>query len=524
MSDDPTLRVVPDILLSRTTVGAGHDAALYFDDRVITFSQLSDRAASLSALSQERVPPAQRVAVLGANHPDWVAAYYGVSASGRQLCFLNHRLSPLELVEQMNRANVGLLFAREEEIDRIQPFLSELTTTPVFVAFDEVLPAASLADTVDQTMQPGAPTWLLFTSGTTGKPKGVLLSHDNVFASLRSAEHARFVGPEDIYAYPFPLCHVAGYNVPRLHRYGRPVVILEQFKPKSFLDNIEKHRVNSATVAATMLASLLFHLEANPNDRQRLQSLKDLSYGAAPMPAVLLRQAHDLLGVSFSQGFGMSELAGNALFLDADDHQRGFDHDPSLLSAAGSPGPGVSAKIIDEHGDELARGEPGELAIRGAQVMVGYLNDDQATEQAVEDGWLRTGDVGVLRPDGIFAIVDRLKDVIVTGGENVASLEVENAIRQACPELLDIAVVGISDPTWGENVCACVVLRPQQTISLDEIALRLHDSLAPYKIPRHLVVLDALPQTHSGKTAKADLRSWLANDPLRAGERRGSVK
>jgi acyl-CoA synthetase (AMP-forming)/AMP-acid ligase II len=154
--------------------------------------------------------------------------------------------------------------------------------------------------------------------------------------------------------------------------------------------------------------------------------------------------------------------------------------------------------------------------------MLGYLDDLVGTERAMADGWLRTGDVGVERNDGIVAVVDRIKDVIVTGGENVASLEVENAIREACHEVRDVAVVGVPDPRWGENVCACVVLNPSSSLGLDQIADRLAESLAGFKIPRHLVIVDALPQTHSGKADKKALRSALSAHPDLLGARRGS--
>jgi acyl-CoA synthetase (AMP-forming)/AMP-acid ligase II len=518
----PRSQLISDIIGRLVEDGQGDRPAIHFNDESWSFDQLSRRAASICALSRSATSSDQSVAVLGANHPDWVAAYYGVAASGRVLCFLNHRLSPLEILEQMKRAHVGLLITSAQEAQRVSPFLTALEQPVRVVMFDAPLPAGEPGDATDDRRSPDDPAWLIFTSGTTGKPKGVLLSHRNHFAALRSAGEARFVSEHDVFLYPFPLCHVAGYNVPRLHQFGRPVVLMDRFEPASFVESVERHQVSSATVAATMLASLLQHLESAPDDVARLAPLTTLSYGAAPMPAVLLMRAHELLGLEFSQGFGMTELAGNALFLDAADHERGFSEDPSLLRAAGRPGPGVEVKIIDEAGGVAPIGAPGEIAIRGEQVMLGYLDDLVGTERAMADGWLRTGDVGVERNDGIVAVVDRIKDVIVTGGENVASLEVENAIREACHEVRDVAVVGVPDPRWGENVCACVVLNPSSSLGLDQIADRLAESLAGFKIPRHLVIVDALPQTHSGKADKKALRSALSAHPDLLGARRGS--
>jgi acyl-CoA synthetase (AMP-forming)/AMP-acid ligase II len=513
----PERSLLPQILTTHLDEGRGADPALYFEGATWSFDALARRAGAIAQLSLETTQPGQSVAVLGANHPDWVAAYYGVSATSRLLCFLNHRLAPLELIEQLGRANAGLLLVHPESLRALEPFMDQLDQPLCVVEFEAPLETGALSL---EGLEPSSPTWLMFTSGTTGKPKGVLLSHDNVFASFRAASHARFVNDDDVYAYTFPLCHVAGYNVPRVHLAGRPVVLLERFTPELFIENVERHQVNSATVAATMLASLLHHLDDHPADAARLATLETLSYGASPMPANLLTHARGLLGLTFSQGFGMSEMAGNALFLDIDAHEAGFASDASLLVAAGVPGPGVEAKIVDANDELVEPGSPGELCIRGAQVMVGYLDDVDATNDALRGGWLHTGDMAVERADGIYQIVDRLKDTIVTGGENVASLEVERTLRTYCPEIADVAIVGVPDPTWGENVCACITLRTGASLTLDEIARRLTDVLAGYKIPRHLVLFDALPQTHSGKAAKAELRALLADDPELLGPRR----
>lgn len=515
MSLSPSL--LPQILTHNIAEGRGSHPALYFEQQTWSFEELAGRAGSIARLALETTQRGESVAVLGANHPDWVAAYYGVSATDRLLCFLNHRLAPMELIEQLGRANAGLLLVHPASLHALAPFMDRLDRPLRVVEFAATLdPREFLADDLVASM----PTWLLFTSGTTGKPKGVLLSHDNVFASFRAAQHARYVHDHDIYAYTFPLCHVAGYNVPRVHLAGRPVVLLERFAPGLFIENVERHGVNSTTVAATMLAALVHHLDDFPDDVRRLSSLETLSYGAAPMPADLLAQTRTLLGLAFSQGFGMTEMAGNALFLDIEAHEVGFSGDASLLLAAGVPGPGVEAKIVDSRDDIVDPGVPGELCIRGDQVMVGYLDDHEATAAALRGGWLHTGDLAIERPDGIVQIVDRLKDTIVTGGENVASLEVERSLRSNCPEIADVAVVGVPDPTWGENVCACITLRSGTSITLEEIAARLKDVLAGYKIPRHLVIFESLPQTHSGKAAKGELRALLAGDPVRLGPRR----
>ena len=471
--------------------GDGDEVAVIHGDRSWSFSDLRDRAGSLAAEALRGVADHHTVAVLGENHPDTIAAYYGIPAAGRILTFLNHRLAPREILHQLERSSAGFLLASPEQARRMGPHLGDLPT----LLFGADLPPAALgthASTDD-------PAWLLFTSGTTGAPKAALLSHASLLAAIASSSEARPMAPDDVFAFPFPLCHVAGYNVLRSHAHGRPVVLLDRF---------------------TALPNTAGCFTAN----EAVRTLRTSSYGAAPMPLELLRRTDALLDVDLSQGFGMTELSGNALFLDATDHQRGFTHDESILRAAGRPGPGVTLRLVDHDDRDVAQGEVGEICIAGDQVMLGYLDEPEATAEALRGGWMHTGDLGRLRPDGLLEVVDRLKDMIVTGGENVASLEVERAITSVCPEVGEVAVIGTPDARWGENVCACVTLAEGSVLELDELARRLEHTLAGFKTPRHLVVLDELPVTHSGKVAKEALRDLLADQPVLLGPRRGSAR
>ena len=497
-------------------VDGGGWPALVLASETWSFADLAARSAQIGTWASTCAPVGGMVAIIGENHPDWVAAYYGVPTNQRVLCFLNHRLSPAELASQIERSGARGILASNTQAARLDAIFSP--DLPL-LRFGDELPEITLRSP-EEDFAPDDPAWLLFTSGTTGAPKGALLTQRSIMAALLSGTAARPIDPNEVFAFPFPLCHVAGYNVLRLHAARRPVVLLERFDPGDFIDAVERSRVTSATMAATMLASLREHLDEHPEAIARLASLTSLAYGASPMPAELLRWADDTLGVTLSQGYGMTELSGNAVFLDPEAHRQGLDHDPTVLLAAGRPGEGVEVEIRDPTGAALGVGETGEITVRGDQVMLGYLDDAAATQHTIVDGWLRTGDGGRWRSDGLIEVVDRLKDVIVTGGENVASLEVENAIRAHLPAVREVAVVGIPDTTWGENVCAVVVPYPGETLTIDELARSLTDRLAGFKIPRHLVIIEALPMTHSGKVAKAQLRSWLAEDPTRAGRRR----
>lgn len=494
--------------------GGGAAPAILFGDDTWTFDDLAKRARSIGSLAACHAPPGGTIAVIGENHPDWVAAYYGIPGARRVTCFLNHRLAPAEIAAQIDRAGSSMLLCTPGEHARL------MSSIPAG------LPVHHFGDRIDEL--PEEPTsssgddvaWLLFTSGTTGSPKGALLSHTSVLAALDAGAIARPIASDEVFAFPFPLCHVAGYNVLRLHQHGRPVVLLDRFEPRSFLDAIARHKVTSASLAATMLASLLDHLNDYPGAVHQLATIRSLSYGASPMPVELLERVSGLLDVDLSQGYGMTELSGNAVFLDANDHRRGLESDPTLLRAAGRPGIGVAVEVRDPTGRPVAVGTSGEIWVKGAQVMVGYLDDEDTTARTIVDGWLATGDGGRWRADGILEVVDRLKDVIVTGGENVASLEVERAIRTTFDEVVDVAVIGVPDPTWGENVCAVIVERSPGEMTIDRLAEGLSGVLAGFKIPRHLVVVDALPLTHSGKAAKATLRMWLADEPDHLGPRR----
>jgi acyl-CoA synthetase (AMP-forming)/AMP-acid ligase II len=506
--------ILAGILDELVSAGAGESPAIVHEHTVWSFADLLDRSAAIARATTAGLPTGATVAVLGANHPDTVAAYYGVPSSGRVLTFLNHRLSEGEILSQLDRSAAGILLASPEQARRMSPHLPAL---PV-IEFGAALPDAAAS----WNAKPDDPAWLLFTSGTTGTPKGALLSHRSLAAAIASSSAARPLPDDDVFAFPFPLCHVAGYNVLRNHDRGRPVVLLDGFSADGLVAAIAEHRVTSVSLAATMLAQLLDLLESDEEARRSVATLRTISYGASPMPVELLRRTDGLLSVELSQGFGMTELSGNAIFLDAAAHRRGFEVDPSILSCAGVPGPGVAVRLVDLDDVEVPVGQVGEICVAGEQVMLHYLDDPVATEHALRGGWMHTGDLGRIRADGLLEVVDRLKDVIVTGGENVASLEVERAISAVCPEVRQVAVIGVPDPTWGENVCACVALAPERPLDIDVLAGRLAGSLAGFKTPRHLVVLDDLPLTHSGKPAKAELRRLVGEQPELLGPRRSS--
>ena len=517
-------------LIDSIAVSDPQRTAVHFGGEAISFADLSARSLEAALAVAGVTEPGDRVAIIGENHPSWLECYYGVPRAGRILVFLNHRLAAAELASILYRSGASLLIGPRSELDRLRPLAAEFPEVRTTLDLDQWAslvqaarggqPDAPAAGDAPGPSGEDAPAWLIYTSGTTGSPKGAMLTHGNFAAAIEASEHGRPVAADDVFLYPFPLCHVAGYNVLRLHAAGRPVVVMDRFEAAGFVDGVHRHRVTSVTMTATMVSSLLDHLDDHPEDRSRLGSLRQVAYGAAPMPPSLLRRAIEALGVDFTQGYGMTELSGNATFLDPAAHHRALAGAEHLLAAAGRPAPNVEVRVVDDAMADVPVGESGEIVVRGAQVMAGYWMDEDATRRAFSDGWFHTGDVGTFDREGWLYIVDRKKDVIVTGAENVSSREVEDAILAVCPELKEAAVVGVPDTHWGENVCAVIVLRPGAAIEAAELTDRVRRRLAGFKVPRHVVALDELPRNATGKVLKQQLRDWLAEHPDQVGPRR----
>ena len=414
--------------------------------------------------------------------------YYAAPLAGRVLVPLNHRLHPEEWRHTLDASGASLVFGDAPLLDRL-----DAAARPT-IAFDDD-PASSLEGSfVPPPRDPDDVAWLIGTSGTTGSPKLAMLSDRNLLAAVDATLPARPVGDTDVLLTPFPLCHVAGYNVFVLHRRARPIVLQRTFDAVGLTRLVREHSVTMLSLAPTMIAMLLDHPDVDDAD---LATVHALGYGASPIPGTVLRRVIDRWDWDCSQGFGMTELAGNALFLGPGEHRRAAAGDDRLLVAAGRPSPGVEVRL----------GSGDELLVRAPQVMRGYWQDPAATTAALGDGWLHTGDVARIDDDGIVTIVDRKKDVIVSGGENVASREVEEVLHTH-PAVGDVAVVGIPDPRWGEQVCAVVVARAD--VAAADLVAHCRAQLAGFKCPRRVEFVDALPRNASGKILKHRLRAELA--------------
>ncbi|GAA2135502.1 class I adenylate-forming enzyme family protein [Actinomadura napierensis] len=484
--------------------------ALSVDGVTWTFQELRARADALSAHLADRCAPGARVALLAHNRLEYVAAYYGVPRDGRVLVPLNQRLHPREWADQIARSGAALVIGEPDLLGRLadegdlgadRPPLVPITELP----WDGPVPerGSRSGGGSDEV------AWLMFTSGTTGRPKGVRLTHGSLLAGLRVSASGRPVRPGDVFCTPFPLCHVAGYQVMLHHLFRRHAVVLRRFRPADLVEATRRHGITSLSLAPTMLEDLLAHLADDPVARDALrESLRVISYGSAPMPVPLLRRVHDVLGCDLNQGFGMTELSGNATFLSPADHRAAMASRPELAVSAGRPADGVEIGVIGEDGAHVSPGALGEVVVRGAQVTPGYWDDPDATAEAFAGGWFRTGDVGRVDADGYLYLVDRLKDVIVTGGENVSSREVEDVLRTV-PGVGEVAVVGLPDPRWGQSVCA-VIVADGAPPPAEELIGACRARLAGFKTPRRIEYVDALPRTGTGKIRKSVLRARLA--------------
>jgi acyl-CoA synthetase (AMP-forming)/AMP-acid ligase II len=342
---------------------------------------------------------------------------------------------------------------------------------------------------------------LMYTGGTTGLPKGVALEHRAEMLNMYHIGMIMELDEELTYLHQTPMFHAASMGgVMGIPMAGGRSVFIPLFDPGPVLDLVERHQVTQTVMVPTMIGMLLNHESFRP---ERLASMRILTYGASPMPAALLDR---LLGLypdlGLTQGYGMTEAASLLTWLDQADHRRGGN----CLRSAGRPVPGVLLSIRDDDGEEVARGETGEVWAKAGNFMREYWNKPEATEEVFVDGWYRSGDAGYLDADGFLYLVDRVKDMIVTGGENVYSAEVEAAISKH-PAVDQVAVIGIPHDTWGEQVHAIVVLRPGEEATAEELQEFARQQIAGYKVPKSVEFrTEPLPLSGALKILKRELR------------------
>ena len=492
--------------------------AVIADDRIITFGELRDRMLQVANAMLELAEPGDRVAVLSENLPEYVEMYYGVPAAGMALTFLNYRLHPKEWAWILSDAEAKVLVTQAKFLPDLEAVLDGVPTIEHIVVIGE--PTSDDQFTYDDLVQSASATepaidvdedstaWLLYTSGTTGFPKGAMLSHRNLVVAALNSVIEYEPQPDERALIAFPLCHVSGYSVPVTHFRGGRIVLTPMFEPELWMQMVDEHEITGTSMAPTMLNFILQHPKVEDYD---LSSLRSIGYGAAAMPVEILRAAISRFGPIVYSGFGMTELGGNVLTFPKSAHERAINGEEHLLASCGTPMVLADVMVVDENMDECPPGVVGEIVIRGEQVLKGYFRNEEGTAKAFENGWFHTGDMARRDEEGFFYIVDRMKDMIITGGENVYSREVEEVLYTH-PSVSEAAVVGVPDEMWGERVTAVVVLRPGATATESEIIALCRDNLAGYKKPKKVVFLDELPKTVSGKIVKRELRDRFTQE------------
>ena len=454
-----------------------------------------------------------RIAVLALNCPEYIALLYAVPAAGRILVPLNTRLSPLALQQQLAQVGARLVIGDSDHLAALQqaaddkPLPQQIALGAPYQQWlaqyddDADNDTDHNKDNPEQARQ--RPAWLLFTSGTTGRAKVAILTQHSLLAGLDSANCGRAVQAGDRYLYSFPLFHISAHNVLHQHRHGAAVVLLPAFDAEAVLHNCQQHSVTTVSLAPTMIGMLLDHPSFQ---RERLASLRCIGYGASAINTALLERVQREIGCDLSQGFGMTELSGSIAFLDPDDHRHALREQPQRLQSVGRPVAGIELQLLDDKGRQVAEGEPGEIAVRGAQVAAGYWQQAQETEAAFVGGWLHTGDIGRFDSEGYLYIVDRKKDIIISGGENIASREVEQTLCHH-PHIRNAAVVGVADARWGEVVCA--MIESEEVLQAEEIRAFCRRQLAGYKAPKR-ILFGELPLNASGKVDKQRVKVHFA--------------
>ncbi|HEU4842089.1 MAG TPA: long-chain-fatty-acid--CoA ligase [Ilumatobacteraceae bacterium] len=506
------------MLLSDVLRRAGHKftdrPAVVTTTRSMTYGELRDDANRLANALRAVAAPGDRIAILAENIPEYVVCYYGVPTAGMALTFLNYRLHPREWVWILNNAGATGLVVQAAFYDALAPHLGELATTPhVWIVpddagsraghptFDDLL-AGGAADEPPRDADEDDTAWLIYTSGTTGFPKGAMLTHRSILEAVKATMVEAEPTDRDRSLLAFPLCHVAGYGVPAMNLRGGTIVVPTSFEPEQWMALVDEHEITSTAVAPTMLQMILQHPKI---DDYSLRSLRSIGYGAAAMPVEVLRRAIERFGPSVASGFGMTELSGNVLTFKKEAHVRAVNGEEHLLASCGVPMALADVMVVDDDFVECPPGQVGEIVVRGDQVLKGYFGNPEATAAAFHGEWFKTGDMARRDEEGFFYIVDRKKDMIITGGENVYSREVEEALYLH-PGVAEAAVIGIPDETWGENVTAVIVARAGTTITEAEIVATVRDRLAGYKKPKAVHFIDEMPKTVSGKILKRELR------------------
>jgi fatty-acyl-CoA synthase len=483
--------------------------------RRVTYRQLDERASRFAEVltQQLRLAPGARVAVLAHNSAAYFEMLYGCAKAGMVMVCLNWRLPVAELLPILEDCTPDVLVAGDGFIDVATDLVRARPMQVLYLAgepsacapagwreFEAALASAS-GHIIDMPCRDEHEIWhLLYTSGTTGRPKGVIQTYGMVFFNAVNAMLANKITRDDVFLSVLPFFHTGGLNLyanPLLHA-GGTVHILRQFDAQTTLDKLDRRSGEGITMFLAVPSVYLFLSQHAGFAQADFSAIRNMSAGGSPVPQPLL-QAYLDKGVTLCFGFGMTETGPTVFVCDEATARR-------KIGTIGKPVGSMLTRIVDPLGNDVAPGERGELLIKGPGVTPGYWNLPEATAAAIRDGWLHSGDIAYVDDEGDYYIVDRAKDMFISGGENVYPAEVENVLFQL-PEVSEAAVIGTADARWGEVGVAVVVVRNGVALDSDAVIAHCKARLAGYKVPRHVHFIDVLPRTPSGKVEKHKLRA-----------------
>jgi acyl-CoA synthetase (AMP-forming)/AMP-acid ligase II len=501
----------------------GNALAYEFEGRQTTFAEFDIKTNRVAnALIAMGLKKGDRIAYLGKNSDFYFELLLGAMKAGVVMAPVNWRLAGPEVAFIVDDCKAPVLFTGPEFIAQVKnikaqlPDVKHVITTeggapewPDFTAWRD----AQNSDDPMVKIEPNDVAMQLYTSGTTGKPKGAMLSHANFHNLVEAGNEAdkpewNRWSSEDVSLVAMPIFHIggSGWGVVGL-AHGAKGVIAREFDPTKVLDFFEQFGITKLFMVPAAMQFVVRQPRARTMDFSRL---KYMLYGASPIPAALLKECIDVFKCGFVQLYGMTETTGTIVALPPEDHIEGSER----MRSAGKALAGVELAILDPDGKPLPPGEVGEIATRSAHNMVGYWNLPEATAKTLgPDGWLRTGDAGYMDKDGYLYIHDRIKDMIISGGENIYPAEVESALCDH-PDVAEAAVIGIPDDKWGEAVKAIVVMKPGKSADATDIINFTRTRIAGYKTPKSVDFIEALPRNPSGKILRRNLRDpyWAGKD------------
>jgi fatty-acyl-CoA synthase len=498
------MKTIPDLCRRRAELSPG---AIAFEEvhgaRTVTFAEIEERVGRGAAfLAGRGLEPGDRVAVLCHNGVTFFELLFACARARLVLVPLNWRLTPAELRPILADCGAKLLLADAATASLAQE-LAGLVPVLSFAGYEAARAAATPASGAPSPWETDRIWYLLYTSGTTGRPKAVIQTPAMALANAVNIQQATGMGACDDTLNYLPLFHTAGINLHALPLFiaGGTSRIIPKFEPDAVFDLIGRGKLSLFFGVPAIYQALSLHPAFEATDFSRV---RHWGCGGAPIPEPLLR-AFAARGVTVCNGMGMTETGPTLFLMDP-------ANAAAKIGSVGKPQILAEVRIVDFRDEDVAPGEAGELLFRGPGITPGYFNQPEATAKAfAPGGWLRSGDVGRQDADGYYYVVDRIKDMFISGGENVYPAEVE-IVLHAHPAILEAAVIGVADPTWGEVGHAVVLLRPGATATVEEIRAHSRARLAGYKVPRHITIVEDFPRTAAGKIQKHVLRSLVAGD------------